>query len=254
MSHAWLTQIADESLEFRQRINSDYAESNIWCKNEQARPRDAVFVLAHEVYCQIDHFDQVIWFARAECRDELWAITGTDTGLGFSLSCLPKAAHARHIDNYSHQCARVFSVPRLRTFDESLIDLLSCYFSTQAGAPRGLARLVATGYVSQDHYELLYERVLSNRERRERESKDWTRPARQNETEIIRVARELGLNPEPAGTGPSAWYSRCPGRPGHRLMILSGSDEYFCGYCSAKGGVAELRALDGKEAGHEHLA
>ena len=145
-------------------------------------------------------------------------------------------------------------MPRARSFDESLIDLLSCYFGSGAGTPLGVEYMTAAGYVSSSQFETLHLRVLSDGARREREHREWSQQALENETEIIRVARELGLHPEPAGVGPVQWYSRCPGRPGHRLMILSGSDEYFCGYCSVKGGVAELRAFVSKEAGHEHLA
>ena len=108
------------------------------------------------------------------------------------------------------QCACVISVPRDRSFDQSLIDLLSCYFSTAAGAPSSLERLIATGYISRAQFELLLQRVLSNDARREREQQAWSKQARENETGIIRVARELGLRPEPAGIGPVQWYANCP--------------------------------------------
>ncbi|NAW35017.1 hypothetical protein [Halomonas alimentaria] len=61
-------------------------------------------------------------------------------------------------------------------------------------------------------------------------------------TEIIELARRLGLRPEPAGRSPSAWYANCPGKS-HRLMISSNSNQFGCGYCRVKGGAAELEAL-----------
>ncbi len=243
LSNTEFIRIADESLEFCARISADNVEVNLWCKNPQRRPVGAVFVLAHEVFEQIDHFDQVVWFNRTETHDELWAYTDSFTGLAKNLTNLPPETQAGYLDDYSHQCACVFSVPRSGSFDESLIDLLSCYFSTGAGAPCGMERLIATSYISSEHFELLFQRVLRNDARRKRESDDWSRQARENETEIIRVARELGLHPEPAGIGPVQWYANCPGRRGHRLMITTSCDEFGCGYCSVKGGVDELRAF-----------
>jgi len=61
-----------------------------------------------------------------------------------------------------------------------------------------------------------------------------------NETEIVRVARELGLNPEPTGEGSTHWRARCPGTQ-HQLLIGAGSGQFGCGYCKVKGAVRELR-------------
>lgn len=60
-----------------------------------------------------------------------------------------------------------------------------------------------------------------------------------NETEIVRVARDLGLNPEPTGEGSAHWRARCPGTQ-HQLLIGAGSGQFGCGYCRVKGGVNEL--------------
>lgn len=243
LSNTEIICIADESLEFRARVSADDAIVNLWCKDEQRRPVGAVFVLAHEVFEQIEHFDQVVWFNRTATHDELWAYTDTFTSLASTLTGLPTDTHAGYIDDFSHQCACVFSVPRSRSFDESLIDLVSSYFSTAAGAPCAMEHLIATGYIGPEQFELLYHRMLLDDARRRREHEEWSRQARENETEIIHVARELGLNPEPTGIGPVQWYARCPGSRGHSVMITTSNDEFGCGYCRVKGGVAELRAF-----------
>jgi hypothetical protein len=60
------------------------------------------------------------------------------------------------------------------------------------------------------------------------------------ESAIIASARELGLGPRPEGTSPTNWEASCP-RTNHHLMISVKSQEFGCGYCGRKGGVAELR-------------
>ena len=100
LSNSEMTRIADESLEHLARVNVDEAKIDLWCKDEQKRPVTSVFVLAHEIFCQIEYFDQVIWFNRTEERDELWAITDDLTDLKSTLSRLPVDAHAGYIDDF----------------------------------------------------------------------------------------------------------------------------------------------------------
>jgi hypothetical protein len=65
---------------------------------------------------------------------------------------------------------------------------------------------------------------------------------RQHEASIITLARELGLNPRPAGHNDNAWLANCP-RTNHWLMISVEQNEFGCGYCRQKGGPAELRSF-----------
>jgi hypothetical protein len=250
LCNASIARIADQSLEYSARISSDDAKTNIWCKNKQQRPPMAVFLLAHEFFFVIEDFDQAIWFNRTEDRDELWAITEDLAEVRTTLAELRPDEQAGYIDHFSRHCACVLSVPRARSFDESVIDLLSCYFGTGAGTPRGVEYMTAAGYISLEQFETLHLRVVINSARREREHKEWSRLARKNETEIVHVARELGLYPEPAGVGPVQWTATCPQRRGHRLLITTSCDEFFCGYCSVNGGVDELRTFAAKESSH----
>jgi hypothetical protein len=66
--------------------------------------------------------------------------------------------------------------------------------------------------------------------------------ARERETEIIKVARELGLSPYSTGTGPDYWQASCP-RRNHRLYINAAENSFGCGWCKRKGAVEELRAF-----------
>jgi hypothetical protein len=65
---------------------------------------------------------------------------------------------------------------------------------------------------------------------------------RRHEASIIKMARELGLDPCPAGHNDSAWMANCP-RGSHWIMISPSHNEFGCGYCRRKGGPEELRAF-----------
>lgn len=58
----------------------------------------------------------------------------------------------------------------------------------------------------------------------------------------FRVARKLGLFPQPTGTGPDLWQARCPGA-GHPLYVNAEVNEFGCGWCRCKGGVKDLRVF-----------
>lgn len=66
--------------------------------------------------------------------------------------------------------------------------------------------------------------------------------ARESKSEIVTVARELGLGPEPTGTGPYSWRARCP-KTSHPLYINTESNTFGCGWCKRKGGPGELQAF-----------
>jgi hypothetical protein len=70
-----------------------------------------------------------------------------------------------------------------------------------------------------------------------------TEKQRRYEATIIKMARELGLDPRPAGHNDSAWMASCPQSMNHWIMISPERDEFGCGYCRRKGGPQELRAF-----------
>jgi hypothetical protein len=63
------------------------------------------------------------------------------------------------------------------------------------------------------------------------------------EAAIIKMARELGLDPHPAGHNDSAWMAGCPQSRNHWIMISPDRNQFGCGYCRRKGGPQELRAF-----------
>jgi hypothetical protein len=65
---------------------------------------------------------------------------------------------------------------------------------------------------------------------------------RRHEAPIIKMARELGLDPRPARHNDSAWMANCP-YGSHWIMISASQNEFGCGYCRRKGGPEELRAF-----------
>lgn len=76
----------------------------------------------------------------------------------------------------------------------------------------------------------------------EHEMEENARKTRESETEIVRVAREMGLSPQPSGTGPGHWMARCP-ESNHHLYINAETNSFGCGWCKRKGSVEELRAF-----------
>jgi hypothetical protein len=63
-----------------------------------------------------------------------------------------------------------------------------------------------------------------------------------DEAAIITAARDLKLNPRPAGHDTTAWIADCARRK-HFIKISTSRNEFYCGYCKRGGGPAELRAF-----------
>ena len=248
-----IARIADEALSDQSRVLSDEAEIDLWGKTKLPLPETAVPVFVQEVFFQVEWFDQVIWFNRDEHRDELWVFTRLETDIPMGLREQPPLARESYLFNSGTEATCAISVPRSRSFDESLVELLSIFISTAAGSLYSVERVLATGHINKAHLRTLWKSLESFRERERIEYEEFSRQARDNETKIIRVARELGLQPEPAGTSPTQWYARCPVQRGHRLMITTSNDQFGCGYCYVNGGVDELRAFAAKEVDHVHL-
>jgi hypothetical protein len=66
---------------------------------------------------------------------------------------------------------------------------------------------------------------------------------RRHEAPIIKMARQLGLGPCPAGHNDSSWMASCPQSRNHWIFISPSHNEFGCGYCRRKGGPEELRAF-----------
>ena len=79
--HRWMRHSTDVP-----RAHGEDAAFDLWGKNGTGLPATAVPVLVHEVFCEIEWFEQIIWFNRTETRDELWTFTDLDLDIRRSLN------------------------------------------------------------------------------------------------------------------------------------------------------------------------
>jgi hypothetical protein len=128
----------------------------------------------------------------------------------------------------------VFAVPRKDEEFFACLNLLDRLFYARLGF-NWPEEFIAGGIVNKSAFDSLVGRI-------EHELEDNAQKARETETEIIKVARELGLSPKPTGTGPTYWWARCP-ETNHHLYINAAEDSFGCGWCKRKGAVEELRAF-----------
>lgn len=128
----------------------------------------------------------------------------------------------------------VFSVPKKDEELISCLNLLEDLFRARVGFywPEGF---IAAGIVDESAFSSLVRQIRN-------ELTENAQQARETETKIIKVARELGISPQPTGTGPIFWQARCPGT-NHPLYINAAEDSFGCGWCKRKGSAEELRTF-----------
>ena len=211
------------------KSESDFV--NAWpSERDQVIPSDATFLCCYEVSNLVMAYEEAAFFWREAGTDTLWVVSG-ESGVvdelddGGLMQGLP-------VEN-----AMLFgrAVSRASSGEETSahLELLEVLFRARVGHDWP-GKLVVSGVVQGDYIELVADL--------ERELEVNSQSARGNETEIVRKARELKLNPDPTGEHPRMWYANCPGRS-HRLLLNTDLDEFWCGYCNEKGdltGLAEL--------------
>lgn len=97
-----------------------------------------------------------------------------------------------------------------------------------------------SGLLTSGELESIVGAVAEELERNEQMAKE---KQRRSEAPIIKMARDLGLDPRPAGHNDSAWMANCPQSSNHWIMISPEHNEFGCGYCRRKGNPQELRAF-----------
>jgi hypothetical protein len=200
-----------------------------WLKKSEkttSLPNDAYFACSYEMNYVVERFDEAAFFRRTETTDELWIgeggiANGTDSAKNFEGAKLSDIG-----------C--VFVVPREGEEVTACLKLMELFFRARHGFVWP-SKFVVPGIVDKPAFDSLVGRI-------ENELKENAQKARESETEIIKVARELGLSPEPTGHGPSHWCARCPGT-NHVLFIDSAENSFGCGWCKRKGTAQELRAF-----------
>ena len=125
-----ITRITDAALEDVPRCRAEDAKIDLWCKNITGLPDTAVPVLVQEVFCEIEWFEQIIWFNRTDTRDQLWACSDFELEIKRELHGAPANLRPGRLADFGRHAACVISVEREGSFDESLLELLAGYFST----------------------------------------------------------------------------------------------------------------------------
>lgn len=175
----------------------------------QGLPPGSVLVCAYLLWVGIDHIDEEAWFVRSAGVDTLWLRNEYQQNRPLSAPS-----------------ADAPEVAARRLFEEAIRGSWGFQCPTQ---------LVRPGLLSEEDLKEILASIHADLERRAEE-------ARSRESDIVRAARELGLGPEPTGTGPVHWQACCPGTS-HPLFIQAETGSFGCGWCKRKGGEAELRAF-----------
>ena len=206
-----------------------------WLKQAEqgsSLPNDALFACAYELYINPFEMVQASFLRRTETRDELWILD--DPPLASIREIAAGNASPGDIELGDVRTGCACAVPRKGEELPACLNLLDLLFHIYVGFCWP-SEFVVPGIVNESAFNGLLERI-------ERELEDNTNKARQRETEIIKVARELGLHPRPTGTGPDYWRATCPGTS-HPLFIKAAESFFGCGWCKRKGSTQELRAF-----------
>jgi len=196
-------------------------------------PKDALFACAYDLHIVVDLIEEAAFFRRTETSDELWIAGGFDLPIVKGIAdgyASPNELGGKDVLSIG----RVFAVPKKDDESSSCLTLLDRLFRAYVGfcSPQGF---LAAGIISESAYNNLVKRI-------DQELEENSRKARETETEIIKVARELGLSPAPTGTGRTHWWAQCPARIGH-LYIDAALNYWWCGWCQRNGSMEELRAF-----------
>lgn len=170
-------------------------------------PPDSVFVCEYDLDVIVDSFEESAYLHRADGTDELWVTCAfrTEVGASAPMADEPQVAARRLLERYIRG-------------------------SWGCQGPKGM---LTPGLVSAEELNVLLATILAEHDRH-------VVAAKSIESRLVEVARELGLGPEPTGTGGTHWQARCPGT-GHPLYIEAVAESFGCGWCKRKGGEAELR-------------
>jgi hypothetical protein len=216
--------------------NSKDIFADPWLKKAQKAailPDDARFACAYELNLVVDQFDEATFLRRTETTDELWIGAGKYPSARVGMpngTATPKEFEGEELSRIG--C--VFAVPRKDDKLTACLKLMELFFRARIGF-EWPSRFLVSGIVDQSAFNNLVGRI-------EHELEENRQKTLEQETEIIKVARMLGLSPQPTGTGVSYWQARCP-ETNHQLYINAEKNSFGCGWCKRKGSIEELRAF-----------
>lgn len=217
--------------------NITLLSSDIWGKdeeNKQILPPDATPLCAYEMLILgLADADEIAYLHITDTRDELWVLGGDEF-----LAAQRDALRSGHLKlealsvGLEQPAQRALVIAHTDSAIRSGRYLLEEYFNAIVGFSSPV-RFIAPGMLLRTDYETM----LAKRAARIKQNRE---AARRQETEIINVARELGLQPQPPLLNPGIWSASCP-RTNHQLYLNSKDNTFGCGYCGQKGGSAKLR-------------
>jgi hypothetical protein len=211
-----------------------------WSHQPQHRgdiPDHAVLAGAWHLDVGIDIIHEALFLARDHHGDRLWSlITPSESVTRESLSARERGDCSWVKMMITSGC--VAGAARRRTPGEAariLLDrLLRARIPFSGPRPPYISGLLA-GQELTSMVGIITDELRSNALAAEVASLD-------HEALIIKVARDLGLNPRPAGHNRTAWIADCA-RRSHFIMISPSDNKFGCGYCKRAGGPAELQAF-----------
>jgi hypothetical protein len=195
-------------------------------------PADAVFVGAWDNYIGIDDINEALFLVRGDRQDLLWSLTTRSEKATRENLAARESGDPTWV-KHEVTCGCVAGAPRGGTQKDAAIRLLKALARARAARSPFLPGLLTSNELSDQE---------RGRRGVEAQHTGGGSYATTPKGSIIEVARELGLDPRPAGHNDSAWIADCPRRT-HTLMLSPSLNEFGCGYCRRKGDAAELRAF-----------
>ena len=184
--------------------------------NRGAPPSDARHIFTHELFIQIDHFEESVFLRRTCEADELWINT----------DCMSPGRAIWRIPAGSDKTAAKLLFGELT------------HIRAGFAWPSGLTR---SGLLDAMHYAGIVETVKT-------ELDAVANDTASNRTLIVSLAAALGLDPNPDPRRAGLWRARCPGT-NHGLILNSDSGDFYCGYCRKSGGTLALERFVQKREG-----
>jgi hypothetical protein len=178
-------------------------------EQEEALPADVTFVCSYVLDPLFETFEEAVFYREVDGHDELWvAVDPPDT----LLTAVLKGEESPSVIT-QHVCLSLgcSAVAQATDKTDDLTDrLLDALFRSRVGYgwPR---KLLGAGLLDAEAVERRVAAIKADLDRIADETS-------KQETEIVRVARELSLNPRPTGTAVGYWQAVCYGR-NHSLDI-----------------------------------
>jgi hypothetical protein len=200
-------------------------------------PVDALFVGSWDNDVGIDNINEALFLVRDERQDLLWSLTAYSEKLIRTNLAAREGGDPAWVKS-KITCGCVAGAPREGTQSKAATRLLDAL--VRARVPHAFPRPpYLPGLLASNE---LSDIVRAVTEELKRNALAAEAAQRGHEASILKLARELGLNPRPAGHNNSAWIADCP-RRSHTIMLSPSLNEFGCGYCRRKGGATELRAF-----------